>query len=196
MIFDSLHSVVANNLVLTPFAMEHIEEKKKDAQNYVVNFIANSLFSVFLPEQSHLSHLVDFAQRTCSDCHYFEENLLPCVHLVAVWINHLGKESLLQMGGTVDGGSSMYKYLCGPPYWLDTLQASLAGVTVALPVSLESIPFPTPEKLLVQQKTTKTLGRPAIKRRASNMDSFQSGAKRKGGHISSKENVVNSQSPI
>ena len=182
-------------MMLTPFAMEHLEERKKSAQNYVVNFIADGVFSVFLPEHSHACHVVNFARKTCSDCHYYEEHLLPCVHLVAVWINHLGKESRLLMEDQTDGGS-MYKYLCGTPYWLETLEASLPGVAIALPVSLDSVPIPSPNKVIIQQKTTKTLGRPALKRRASNMDSFKSGSVKKGRQNVSKENAVNSLSPI
>ena len=53
-------------------------------------------------------------------------------------------------------GRSMYKYLCGTPYWLETLEDSLAGVAIALPVSLDSVPIPSPNKVIIQQKTTKT----------------------------------------
>ena len=182
--------------MLTPFAMDYLEESKQSAQKYIVNFIAGSIFCVFLPDHSHLSHVVDFAKKTCSDCHYYEEHLLPCVHLVAVWINHLGSESRLMMEEQTDE-RSMYKYLCGTPYWMETLEASLAGVSIALPISLDSVPIPSPNKLIIQQKTTKTLGRPALKRRASNMDCFQSGSVKKTKQtILFKENVANCLSPI
>ena len=92
---------------------------------------------------------------------------------------------------------SMYKYLCGTPYWMETLEASLAGVSIALPISLDSVPIPSPNKLIIQQKTTKTLGRPALKRRASNMDCFQSGSVKKTKQtILFKENLGNCLSPI
>ena len=49
--------------MLTLFAMEHLEERKKSAQKYVKFFIADSVFSVFLPDYSHACHVVDYVLR-------------------------------------------------------------------------------------------------------------------------------------
>ena len=164
----------------------------------MVSFIAESIFCVFLPEHSDTSHVVDFSKRTCTDCHYFEEHLLPCVHLFAVWINHASSEIALygaEKEQRIDD-VSVYKHLCGEVYWLDTLEASLSDVAVALPISLESVAVPEPDKPLVQKTTSKTAGRPALKRRASNMDFFKTGFIKRSGQTINKENVENSVCPI
>ena len=50
-------------MMLTLFAMEHLEERKKSAQKYVKFFIADSVFSVFLPDYSHACRVVDYVLR-------------------------------------------------------------------------------------------------------------------------------------
>lgn len=98
--------------------------------------------------------------------------ILSSVHLVTVWLNRGAQK--------MDGGqNNVYSHLFGKSYFLETLKESLEGVSQVFPVSLASIPDPLERGTLTTLETKASAGRPSTKRRASNMDNFRTGAKRK-----------------
>ena len=158
---------------LTPFATSHLENLKGKAHEYVVNVVGDDTYHVYIPGKKHLGHVVNWQLKTCTNCHFFQERLLPCTHLISVWLNRGGKNE--------DGGhDGVYDHLFGKPYFLETLHNSLEDVSSALPWSLESVPHPSVFNVPLQLLHTKAApGRPSTTRLASSMDNFRTGAKRK-----------------
>ena len=44
-----------------------------------------------VPGMEGVGHIVNWHTRKCSNCHYFEERLLSCVHLISLWLNRGAK---------------------------------------------------------------------------------------------------------
>ena len=78
----------------------------------MIYLIKDDNYRVYVPDHEDVAHVVHWVTKRCEYYHYFEETLLPCVHLVTVWINE---------GSTVNDGENVFHQLFGRPYFMDSL---------------------------------------------------------------------------
>ena len=123
--------------ILTPFANDHLECIKGEASKYTVGVIKDDEYTVWRKSAMNNPHIVNWSKRSCSNCHFYAENLMPCVHLYAIWINHkasgiptmdaLGQWSILSKN------ESAYGHLFGKCYLVSTLKLAVENVSHARP---------------------------------------------------------------
>ena len=189
--------VTEEKRILTPYANEYLEGIKGDATMYTVEVIKEDEYTVWRATDNHNPHLVNWSSRSCSNCHFYAENLMPCVHLYAIWINHkaAGLPTKNKFGKLIKitKNDAAYEHLFGKCYLVSTLQESLNNLSNAVPISMESISIDenVPD-LALQQKPVK--GRTQKKRKASNIDRFQTGNKSAKGV--KKDTAVMESEPI
>ena len=170
--------VSQDNCTLTPFAKEHLEYIKVEANMYTVDLIKDDEYTVWRKQENNAPHIVNWSSRSCSNCHLYAETLLPCFHIYAIWIHHktggvLTKNSFGEWR-KISHREEAIEHLFGKCYLISTLKTIVDNVSNVRPVSLESISLDENcPKITLQKQTCR--GRPQIKRLASSCDSFLTG---------------------
>ena len=167
-----------SEFTLTPYARKHLEQLKIDANKYTVDIIKDDEYTVWKFRECNTPHIVNWSSKSCSNCHFYAENLLPCVHLYAVWIHHktVGVRTKCEAGEwrLITRRDEAYDHLFGKCYHLSTLRYIIENVSSVRPVSIESISHDENlPNLALQKKACR--GRPQTKRLASNCDNFATG---------------------
>jgi hypothetical protein len=171
--------------VLTPYAMQELERLSNDALRVRVTPVDTvALLFRTETENSLRNHLTCWKSRSCTDCHRYSECLMPCKHLVAIWMHLDGYNNIvLQCQDEnfewicTNDYYYVFRHLFGQCYWLSTMKAAHCCFPV-LPVSLSNVSV-LPQDLMTLRIPPPKRGRPDKKRKASSMDGFTTGTKTK-----------------
>ena len=163
---------------MTPYAYEHLRYLKVEANKYTVDVIKDDEYAVWRKKENNSPHIVNWSSKTCSNCHHYAENLLPCVHLYAIWIHHktVGVRTKTDFGEwyLISQRDKAFEHIFGKCYHISTLQDVIKTVSSVRPIFLESISHDQEiTELKLQKKTCR--GRPQSKRYASSCDNFLTG---------------------
>jgi hypothetical protein len=178
---------LANNTetVLTPFAVQELEKLSNEALRVQVTPIDTAaLLSRTETQNSLRNHLTCWKSRSCTDCHRFAECHMPCKHLVAIWIHLEGYSNIVLECQDenfewicTNNYYFVFRHLFGRCYWLSTMKEAHRCFPI-LPVSLANANV-LPQDVMTLKIPPPRRGRPDKKRRASSMDSFATGTKKR-----------------
>jgi hypothetical protein len=170
---------------LTPYAHKHYEDTMKLAQQVMIRItnFEEGLFCTYT--DSKRVHRTNFLTRQCSDCHLYMETLMPCHHLVAIYMryktvsneHHKLFTSVNDMGVKqyIHTSSDAQAHLYGRCYWMSTMSTAFLCAPV-VPVSYDEAASTTMAARTLIKPTPK-MGRTRTKRIQSAWDTHGKGTK-------------------